>query len=183
MINAKNRLQEYFQRRGERIDWHQALTHVQLPGGAWQATLQHVTPDGRTIAGVGVGPRKSDADVLACEEAMNALGPEPHDGVWTEAQAGDALIKLAIHATRQEATPAERTDWLRDHESESALARVFEAWADAGDPDVAELGPECGQRRKATLVEALIWRRFRDRVLGPDAEAALEAIVSMLEGR
>jgi hypothetical protein len=66
-----------------------------------------------------------------------------------------------------------RTALVLLHESEGALAKVFDRWFDVGDSDLAAYGRGLGEKNKSTLVEAIVWRRYGARVLGPGAGEAL----------
>jgi hypothetical protein len=70
---------------------------------------------------------------------------------------------------------------LQSFESDSNLARVFDQWKSEGDPDLAMWGNNLGKDRKATLVEALLWRRFGMRVITDGALLQLQSILETLQ--
>ncbi len=182
-MNAKNELQELFQRMGWKTPAAGLYSHERVePSGRWRSTIDFRLEDDRHLSGVGEADTKSQADVAAAAAALEKLEPEPDDlDVRRDAQAGDALIKLAAYLVLGD--PAAASTWLQSYEADAHLAKVCERWARAGDPEVLRLGAGRGWKHRASIVEALIWRRYRGRVLGPEGEAALREIVDLLEAR
>ena len=184
MSNAKNRLQELFHARGWRLDWSALLRHDQLGlSGGWRSTIDHVLPDGRRLVGAGEANKTTQADIAAIAAAFEGLDVEVQgddDAIMVDAQAGDALIKLAAYVVMADASPASRSLWLQHHETDAGLSTLFDRWWDAGDEDVQSYGRGRGEKFQASVVEALIWRRFRDRVIMADAKDALVQIIDLL---
>jgi len=182
MTNAKNRLQELIQARGWTVTWDDVLTREQLGlSGGWRATLEVVLPSGVRLLGTGDGNSKSEADVAAIAAALDDFDVgEEEAGVFADAQGGDALIKLAAYVVKADLSPEGRSQWLQAHEADAYLARVFDQLWEAGDADVRGFGRRRGEKFKASVVEALIWRRFRQKVLSETARASLEDIIQLL---
>lgn len=179
MSNAKNKIQELLAGRGLPMN-RVVYSSTQAGVGAWTSTVVVTLPDRPPLTGTGTAMRKTQADIAAAEDAMAKLEAEKgtvggHDWalICAEAQAGDALVKLAGYLASGLASPEERSRWLQLHESDGALAKVFDRWFDAGDPDLAAYGRGLGEKNKSTLVEAIVWRRYGARVLGPGAGEAL----------
>ena len=95
-----------------------------------------------------------------------------------DAQAGDALIKLAVYRANAHQTAAERCAKLQQIESDARLADVYDRWRARDEPDLGVFGPELGRKAKATVVEAMIWRRHAAAVhtLAGELDALLDAI-------
>ena len=181
-MNAKNQLQEHYQANGWPLEGVK-YTHEQLGlSGGWRSTIDLTMPNGRRLAGTGEGPRKSDADVAAAANALATLPADTLDtAIKSDAQPGDARIKLAVYVTMAAATPEERSRWLQEHEGDSALALIFDRSWEAGDADVCQYGPGRSVKFKASVVEALVWRRFREHVLGPGAKDVLARLFAFIE--
>ena len=114
--------------------------------------------------------------------AIGGAGGQDWGQIYAEAQAGDALLKLVGYLAAGAASPEERSRWLQRHESNDWLADVFDRWREDGDPDLIAYGRGLGVKNKSTLVEALLWRRYGARVLGPDAVEALKEIGEAIRG-
>jgi hypothetical protein len=185
MINAKNQIKELLEGLG--LSQELAVySSSQAGAGAWTSVVRITLPERPPISGTGTSSRRAQADVAAAEDALAKLNAEPGmkpedwEPIYAEAQAGDALLKLAGYLATSLATREERSWWLQVHESDGALARVFDRWFDEGIPELAMYGRGLGEKHKSTLVEALIWRRYGARVLGPGAVNALGELRDML---
>lgn len=189
MINAKNRVLEKLDALGLPRSLAVWVHTGGAPGEGWTSTLTLTLPDRAPIVGVGTAGRKPQADVVATEAVLAALAsdsdPDGHDWakVYAEAQAGDALVKLAAYLTGESASPEDRSRWLQQHESDAALARVFDRWLEEGAPELVSFGRGLGEKNKATVVEAVIWRRYHARVLGSGAGEALGELRAALSGQ
>lgn len=167
---------------------------------AFQTTLlspppnpQHVTvvtvifPDGRAVKGTGKGQRKVDAELIAAQSTIDILRntyPEllvNWDEIDVEAQAGDVLIKLGIYLSASSRTANEKLKELQSLETDQHLAKVFEQWKAKGDPDLAIWGSNLGEKKKATLVEALLWRRYGKQIMAHDAPLQLQSLLKNLK--
>ncbi|MBD1852958.1 hypothetical protein H6F87_23720 [Cyanobacteria bacterium FACHB-502] len=100
--------------------------------------------------------------------------------IEVEAQAGDALIKLSVYLTPHLRTASEKSYYLQKFEKDSHLATIFDRWKAQGSPDLAIWGTELGRKQKATLVEAILWRRFRSRVLTDNAGTHFQELLQIL---
>ena len=179
MSNAKNLLLELLAKRGLGVDLATFEHEQPFLGAPWTSTVVLTLPDRTPITGVGGASTKSQADIAAAEDVLAKLAAEDASeaGDWTllaaDAQAGDALLKLAAYLATELATPEDRSRWLQGNESDARLAQVFDRWFDEGAPELAGFGRGLGEKYKSTLVEAVIWRRYGARVLGPGATEAL----------
>lgn len=178
MMNAKNQLLELLQKRGLPLNLADFDSQQPYPGAPWQSTVTVSLPDRPTVSGTGTGSRKSDAEVNAAADALLKLNGD--DSAWdpirAEAQVGDALLKLAAYLADDLDSPEAKSAWLQVNESDAKLARIFDRWQLAGDPDVSNYGAGLGEKYKSTLVEAILWRRYGRRVLGPEAAEALREL-------
>lgn len=156
------------------------------PSRLYQSTVVVSFPDGRKVQGTGEGDRKSDAEILASRAAIDQLLSEHLDLVvdWDEitvkAQAGDTLIKLGIYLSADIKSASDKSQHLQRLESDLHLAQVFDQWKAQGDPDLAMWGDNLGEKRKATLVEALLWERFGRQVITTDASEQLRSLIETL---
>lgn len=181
-MNAKNQIQELLAKKGLPLSAAVYTSTQDFIGGPWTSTVVLTLPGQPPITGTGKAMRKTQADVAAAEDALAKLKtePSPTDHDWAQiqadAQAGDALLKLATYLAHDLASPEARSLWLQEYESDAALARVFDIWFEAGDPDLAAYGAGLGEKNKATLVEALVWRRYGKRVLAHEAGRALREL-------
>jgi hypothetical protein len=69
---------------------------------------------------------------------------------------------------------------LQNTETNPHLAKIFDQWRSQGEPELAIWGPNLGKKKKATLVEALLWRRFGKRVLTSNATMELRVMIDSL---
>lgn len=171
--NAKNELLELLKNLGCNEDCADFQSKPISPSSPHRSTLVVRFPDGRTVQGTGEGRRSSDADLAAAQVALDQLRHNYPDLVvnWdeinVEAQAGDALIKLGIYLAAALKNASDKSKQLQNLESDSHLAEVFDHWRSQDDPDLAMWGSNLGKKRKATLVEALLWQRFGMKFLLP----------------
>ncbi len=178
--HPKSVLLEMFQERGWDLRWPELVAFEPSVGG-WRAVVDYQLRDGRRLSGEGKGSRKGVAEEQAFRQALEGLPPLPSDpDLELDAERGDLLIKLAVRWELASGTGEERSRWLQEHETDARLAALFDAWKLDGDEELRMLGDERGQKYKATVVEALIWRRFGERVLAASAEQALAEIVALV---
>lgn len=188
MINAKNRIKELLEGLGLQQE-RAVYSRSQAGAGAWTSVLVISLPDRCPTSGTGTASTRSQADIMAAENALAELADAPEGQPWdwvpirAEAQAGDALLKLAAYLAAGLATTEDRSLWLQIHESDFALANVFDRWRAEGAPEFAVYGAGLGEKLKSTLVEAVIWRRYGSRVLGVEAAAALGELREVLSRR
>ena len=154
-----------------------------LSSACHRATVTVRFPDGRQIYGSGEGQRRSDADIAAAQAALDQLHSDypdllvDWDEVFSEAQAGDALIKLSVYLAAGFNCAGDRSQLLQKMESDAHLAVVFDLWQSQNDPDLTMWGPNLSGKRKATLIEALLWQRYRKQVLAADATVYLQSML------
>lgn len=184
--NTKNQLLELLKNLGCSEDCADFQPESISPPGFHQSTVVVSFPDGRTVQGSGRGERKSDADIASAKDAIEQLSNNYPDLIvdWADinvqAQAGDALIKLGIYLSTSIKSASEKSLQLQNLESDSHLAEVFDYWKAQGDPDLVIWGDNLGEKRKATLVEALLWRRFGTQVISNNASEQLQALIKMI---
>ena len=77
-----------------------------------------------------------------------------------EAQAGDALIKLCAYLSPELDSPEKKSRWLQERESDAYLTTRFDRLQAEGHPSLALFGENLGHKRKATWMEALVWRDY-----------------------
>lgn len=174
MSNAKNDIKELIETFG--LSQQVAVYTHEPAGRGWRSTLVLQLPLREAVTGVGAGARASEADMAAARAVKDQLDAslfQAWPAIRIEAQAGDALLKIAAYLASGPATAADRSCWLQAVESDPALAVVYDRWAAEGAPELAAYGPGLGEKAKAALVEAVLWRRYGARVLGPEAALAL----------
>lgn len=188
MFNAKNQLQERLQKAGQPLHLVTYTTVTPAPLG-WSSRVELALPGRPVVSAIGHGTRKAFAEVDAAEKLVALLSGADVTGidaaaseaVRVEAQRGDALLKLAAYVHPALGAASDRSAWLQRTESDTALARVFDAWKAEGAPELADYGDGLGEKAKATLVEAVLWRRFHAQVLAPGAAEALAALAAAVE--
>lgn len=184
--NAKNELLELLKNLGCSEDCANFQPKSMSASGFHQSTVVVSFPDGRTVQGSGKGSRKTDADVVAAKDAIEQLSNDYPDLIvdWAEinvqAQAGDALIKLGIYLSAATKSASDKSLQLQRLESDSHLAMVFDDWKAQGDPGLAIWGANLSVKRKATLVEALLWQRFGTQVISANASEQLQVLIKMI---
>jgi len=187
--NAKNQLFEILKNLGCREECANFQTRLSsLSPNSQHSTVVTVTfPDGRVVRGTGNGKRKVDAEIVAAQIALEILSktyPEllvNWEEIYVEAQAGDALIKLGVYLSVSLKTASDKSKELQKWESDLHLAKVFEQWKAKGDPDLAIWGNNLGEKKKATLVEALLWRRYGSQIMTDDAPLQLQSLLKTLQ--
>lgn len=184
--NAKNQLLELLKNLGCSEDCAGFQPEAMSPSGFHQSVVVVSFPDGRTVQGSGRGSRKVDAEIAAAKDAIEQLSNNYPDLIvdWADinvqAQAGDALIKLGIYLSKSIRSASDKSLQLQSLESDPHLAKVFDYWKAQGDPDLAIWGTNLGEKRKATLVEALLWKRFGSQVISTSAFEQLQALIKMI---
>jgi hypothetical protein len=157
------------------------------PNGLFHCTLVVRFPDGREVRGEGEGSRKSIASIEAAQAVLDQINLQypdlivNWDEIFVEAQKGDALIKLGVYLSEDLITSSDRSYRLQKLESDSHLADIFDRLKNQGDPDLAKWGQNLGEKRKATLVEALLWERFGRKIIGEDATNELRYLINKID--
>ncbi|HEY9699092.1 MAG TPA: hypothetical protein V6D10_17660 [Trichocoleus sp.] len=183
--NAKNELLELLDDLGCSKDCV-AFQPTLISSGFHHSTVTVQFPDGRTIQGTGRGQRSPNADIAAAQSVLDQLHANHRDllidwdKIKVEAQAGDALIKLSVYLSSDLKNADDRSKRLQKLESDSHLATVFDQWKVQGDSDLVMWGTELGEKRKATLVEAILWRRFRTQIITTDVSVKLQSLLKLL---
>lgn len=187
--NAKNQLLELLKNLGcsENCANFQSI-HTSF-SGFYSSTVRVNFPNGYVVQGVSESKGKPAAEIAAAQIVLNLIVknyPEflvNWDEIYVEAQAGDALIKLSIYLSTDLKSSDNKSKQLQSLESNFNLAKVFDHWKVQGDPELAIWGTNLSQERKATLVEALLWRRFNSQVLTIDASTKLQVLLSTLQSQ
>jgi len=157
------------------------------PNGFFHCTLVVRFPDGREVQGEGEGSRKSIASIETAQAVFDQINLQYPDlivnwnEIFVEAQKGDALIKLGVYLSEDLITSSDRSYRLQKLESDSHLAEIFERWKNQGEPDLAKWGQNLGEKRKATLVEALLWERFGRQIINEDAKNQLRSLIDEID--
>lgn len=184
--NAKNQLLELLKNLGCPESCATFSSEPLSPLGLHRSTVTVTFSDGRQVCGTGSAQRITHAEVAAAQAALDVLNAHHLDLIvnWdeirVEAQAGDALIKLAAYRSRDTTKASEKSQLLQQWESDAHLVEVFDLWKSQGNPDLAIWGNNLGQKHKATLVEALLWRRFGAQVLAVDADLHLQSLLEVI---
>ncbi|MEM6262531.1 MAG: putative dsRNA-binding protein [Bacteroidota bacterium] len=188
MYNDKNRLHEFLRDLGY---WESRVTyHTRNDGsGAFTSRVEVNFADGRVVQATGEGGRKTEAEIAASTAVLKVIHDEhpdlevDWDEIFVEAQAGDALIKLGAYLHPDLDTAADKSRWLQKMESDDHLISVFDHMQASGDPDVAIFGQNLGNKRKATFVEALVWRKFGSKWVTDAAKDGFGELASFLRGK
>ncbi|MBC7883233.1 MAG: hypothetical protein H7Y37_18240 [Anaerolineae bacterium] len=184
--NAKNQLQELLQSLGCDKNCADFQPLPPAPPYLHGSTVTVTFPDGRSVQGTGRGNGKSDAEIAASQAALEQMHIDHADLFmdWNEvsvkAQLGDALIKLGVYLSKEFMTAEDKSKRLQTLESDKHLAKIFDQWKDNRDPDLTIWEPYLGEKRKATLVEALLWRRFGTQVISVTAPQQLQSLLESL---
>ncbi|RMG67024.1 MAG: hypothetical protein D6722_13945, partial [Bacteroidetes bacterium] len=136
---------------------------------------------GYSFQGTGSADRRTAAEIAAAASVLPQLEAEPAlaidwEAVFMEAQAGDALIKLAAYLDPRLDSAAEKSQWLQRMESDSYLVARFDQLRAERHPQFVRFGPHLGHKRKATWMEAQAWRNFGAFVRRAEADMALAAL-------
>lgn len=183
--NPKNQLQEFLANLGWTEDQCKFKSEQISPFG-WHCSTVTVTLNDRTVEASGQGSRRLNAESNAARAILEKLHNEHPDLVvnWDEinehAQAGDALIKLAVYISEDLDSASNKSKKLQSLESDTHLAKIFDQWKSQDHPVLAMWGNHLSEKRKATLVEALIWRHFRNKVIASNAASHLKSLLKTL---
>lgn len=102
------------------------------------------------------------------------------DEVKKEAQLGDVLIKLYAYLSDDTETAAAKSMWLQKNETDKNLADIFDTLQAQNHASVSLFGNNLGAKRKATWIEALIWRMYGDKILSPTANQEFVKLADFL---
>jgi hypothetical protein len=183
--NAKNQLLETLRDLGC-PDNYAKFQFNRVSDGHYRSTAVVTFPDGRKVTGFGAGTQKIEADIAAAQDVLDQLHQSHADLIinWDsldlEAQAGDTLIKLGVYLSPDLTRASEASQRLQKLESDHHLAQVFDLWKSRNDPDLAIWGNRLGEKRKATLVEALFLRRYKLQVDTAKVFAPLPSLLKTL---
>lgn len=184
--NATSQLYELLQNLGCDNSSADFKTKSESLSGSHCSSLVVTFPDGRKVYGTGVGKTIAEANIAASKDALDQLQRNHSDLLvnWDliniEAQAGDALIKLSAYCSVSLSSAGEKSKFLQDYESDAHLEKVFDLWKSKGDPDISIWGDKLGRKKKATLVESLLWKRFGRQIISIDADKPLESLLETL---
>lgn len=187
MQNGKNRLHEFMKELGYFENCVKFHSLQPSPNSLFKIQASTYFADGRIVAGVGEGQKKVEAEIAACENVLSIIHEKQEDllidwgQVFVEAQAGDALIKLCAYLSDSFETIEQKSRWLQSLESDYHLARVFDALKQRNDPSVVIFGSNLGTKKKATWMEALIWKRFGKACLSAHARERLNELEVFLQ--
>lgn len=180
--NAKNQLLEVLKNLG---GTEELVTFKHTSSSLHYSTVRVAFPDGREIQAIGKGQRSKSLILQRHKQYLISYMRTTQISWWigeiyAEAQAGDALIKLSAYLSDL-GSVGEKSRLLQALESDLHLAEIFDLWKSQGDPDLAIWGSKLSEKRKATLIEALIWRRFGKLVITGDATVQLQYLLEVLQ--
>ena len=144
-------------------------------------------PNGLEIHGYGIGGSKIKAQIAASSDVISQIQESyPHlifdeDKLMVEAQRGDALIKLGIYLSDDFKKTSDKELELQRTETNERLAKVYDQWIADKDPDLLGWGTHMDEHKKASVVEALIWRRFNKRVIAEGANEHLKTLIKSID--
>lgn len=177
--NAKTKLFNLLAKRGW-IDRKPALYNEKV-GEMHHSTVVLDVPVGR-FEGSGKSTRKTQAEVNACAHLLTKLQPHLErysDDLMQDAQRGDYLVKLAAAICHPGSTSVV-SRWLQDNESDDAWQRVFDRWTEM---EVAGIDAHMGSRgakHRSSVVEALIWRAFEQRLRDAGLHTLLQEVFELV---
>jgi hypothetical protein len=184
--NIKNRLLELLNKLGCIEDCAKfQSTHISS-SECYRSTVIITFPDGRQFQESAERGQKSDAGIAAAQATFDRWHTDypdlviNWDNLYLEAQAGDALIKLGVYLSVDLTSASEASKRLQNLEPDYHLAKVFDKWKAQNDPDLVIWGDFLSEKRKATLVEALLWRRFKMQVVTDDILMPLQSLLKTL---
>jgi hypothetical protein len=184
--NAKNQLLELLKKLGCSDNCSNFQSIRESSSGWYLSTVVVTFPDGRQIQGAAKRKQKSDAEIAASQVALDQLHENYRDlivnwdSIYLEAQAGDALIKLGVYLSLDLSNASEASKRLQKLESDHHLAKVFDCWKAQKNSDLAIWGNVLSEKRKATLVEALLWRRFKIETVTDNILVPLQSLLKTL---
>lgn len=184
--NAKNQILELLQNLGCNSNCAD-FQSIHLSHNLYRSIVIITFPDGQIVHENVEKESKSEADFLVAEIILERLRKNYRkflvnwEKIKVEAQAGDALIKLSVYLSSQSKNSNDKSKQLQNLESDFNLAKVFDRRKAQSDPDLAIWGTNLSEKRKATLVEAMVWRRFSEQVLKSNAHTKLELLLKTLQ--
>ena len=189
MQNAKNRLHNLLKELGyweNCVDFDsRTIQRADTNHTETEATL--TLADGRKIRARGVATKRRDAEIAAAAEIIETIQRNHRDllidwpSVRIEAQAGDGLIKLCGYLSNQTSSAEEKSRWLQRMETDSHMVTLFNRLQADRHPTFTLFGTNLGNKRKATFIEAMIWRQFGPVILAEGATDAFDRIARFLE--
>ncbi len=171
-LNAKNRLQELLASYGWPPECVQYDRRPNQSGGFECKVTIHAEFFSE-VTGTGKAPEKIQAEIKAAEVALKQLSGVGPDWPRTmrDAQAGDALIKLAAYRAEELRSAEGASRWLQDHEKRRRARGCLRPVAG-------------GRRRGVPRVRAPPWLEAEgDPSRGPDLAAVRDAGVAARRGQ
>jgi len=185
--NAKNQLSELLKSIGYLKEVMQFSNYKTNNSNFHNIDLKVIFPNDLIVEGVGEGENKKEAEFAASRDVINKLH-EKHpdlivdwDAIYIDAQAGDALIKLGVYLSGN-LKVSDNSSKLQRTETNKRLAKVFDQWHKDKDldKDLAVLGNHLSEHKKASVVEALLWRRYNNQVITSDGPEHLELLIKAI---
>lgn len=148
------------------------------------ATVSVVLPSGQTVQAEGresIG--KGETTLSACSSVLDLIRqahPEyfqPWETIRLEAQAGDALIKLATYLATDFTSTKKTSEFLQKFETNKNLGFIFDTQRQNGNPFFSIWGEHLSPDRKGTLVEAWIWQRYKQKVVSSQFQDHLAKVL------
>ncbi|MCI4671810.1 MAG: hypothetical protein MRZ79_26950 [Bacteroidia bacterium] len=140
-----------------------------------------------TLSGEGIGETKTKAEIAACQQILHTIKRDykhlliDWEQVKKEAQIGDVLVKLNAYLSPELRTAEEKSLWLQEIESDKNFAELFNSLKEEGDEAVAFFGSNLGAKKKATWIEALVWKKYGEQILSPNSAHAFEDMMQFLK--
>lgn len=183
--NAKNKLKELLESIGHQ-DNKITEYHTESLNPA-RSTLIVTFPHGLILQGNGQANKLNNAEFIAAQKVLDQLHEDHSQLVvdWgklmVEAQRGDALIKLGIYLSENFTKPSDKSLELQKTETNQRLAQVYDQWIADKDPDLTGWGTHMEVHKKASVVEALLWRKFNDKVVAKGANEHLKTLLKSID--
>jgi len=183
-LDAKSQLFKLLQgigHTGEDITDYQSQPNAK----GHSCSLTVTFPNGLEINACGIGSKKKQAEIEASQDVINQLHkkyPElivDWDKIYIDAQAGDVLIKLGVYLSGNLKVSENSLD-LQRNETNKHLSKVFDQWQIDKDPDVTAWGNHINEHKKASWVEALLWRRYKEKIITSDAPERLKLLIKAI---
>jgi hypothetical protein len=183
--NTRSQLESLLGHIGLVAKDHISVSEHQTGEQAFVAIVTVVLPSGQTLEAEGresVGKRETT--LSACSTMLNLIRhahPEyfqPWEDIRLEAQAGDALIKLAAYLAIDFTSAKSTSEFLQKFEANKHLGFVFDAQRQSGNPFFSAWGEHLSPERKGTLVEAWIWRRYGQKAVSPELQDHLTSVLA-----
>ena len=90
-------------------------------------------------------------------------------------------LKLGIYLSENFIKPSDKSLELQRTEANVQLAKVYDRWIADKDPDLLGWGTHMEVHKKASVVEALLWQRFNNKVIAGGANEHLKTLIKSID--